>query len=181
MVEKSRRNLPRKSEQDGPAPQPDGVPESLRQQLDEQLRDILNNKQVPIAVDRIVAILSQHTYNESKLPAARELVELENAVPGSAVRAIEMAEKEQDFIISETKKNNKRSFLIDLYGPALGICGLLILAALCAYMVYRGYPYAAVVAAVGAIGTVVGIFAYKSRPESEAPTKQSSSQKTRRR
>jgi uncharacterized membrane protein len=141
------------------------VPPEIREELSKGLDGVIQRRNIPVAVDKVIAILSQHTYNESKLPAAHELVALESVVKGGADRAIAMAEKEQNFQISEMSKNNKRLFFLDIFGPALGIIGLCILAALCAFMVSEGYPAAAATSAVGVIGIVVTVFVTRNKAD----------------
>lgn len=151
------------------APRPEVVPDTLREELIAELQDIIQNRQVPTVVDRVVAVVSQHSYNESKLPAAHELKALEEAVPGGAKVAVEMAQKEQDFILDETRKNNKRGYTLDLVAPICGIIGLALLIGLCMFMVEKGYATQAVVAAIGVIGTVVGLFVRMNKPPESAP------------
>jgi len=152
------------------APRPEVVPDTLRDELIAELQDLITNRQVPTVVDRIVAVFSQHSYNESKLPAAHELKALEDAVPGGAKIAVEMAQKEQDFILDETRKNNKRGYTLDLIAPICGILGLALLVGLCAFMVSQGYATQAVVAAIGVIATVVGLFLGMNRPTTKSPS-----------
>lgn len=148
------------------------VPPEIREELVKELDGVVQRRQIPLAVDKVVAVLSQHTYNESKLPAAHELVALESVVPGGAERAIAMAEKEQEFMIKEMALNNKRLFLLDLIGPFLGIFGLAILAALCAFMVYMGYPVTAAASAIGVMGVVVTVFVTRSKATNDDTTTQ---------
>jgi len=132
------------------------VPHGLRDELEQSLKDVVQNKSLPRAVDTVVAVLSEHTYNESKLPSAFELSAIEEVVEGGARQAIEMAREEQAFVMSETAKNNRRGYTIDLLAPILGLCALLSLIGLCVYMVYNGDAIyaAAVVAAIGASAAI---------------------------
>ena len=82
---------------------------------------------------------------------------LESVVPGGAREAIDMAKAEQKFMISETAKNNRRGFTVDLMGPIFGFLALLSLIGLCMFMVvFDQAIYAAAV--VGAIGVSAAIF-----------------------
>lgn len=154
-----------------PALRPEIVPDTLRDELRAELQDLINNRQVPTVVDRIVAVVSQHSYNESKLPSAHELRALEEAHPGSAKTAVAMAQKEQDFINDEIRKNNRRGYTLDLVAPICGLLGLALLIGLCAFMVEKGYATQAVIAAIGVIGTVVGLFIRMNRPSTSEPDK----------
>jgi len=133
------------------------VPDSLRTELEQRLASIVQNRSLPQAVDSVVAVLSEHHYNESKLPSAQELQMLESVVVGGAREAIDMAKAEQQFMISETSKNNRRGFTVDLLGPIFGFLALLSLIGLCVFMViWEQAIYAAAV--VGAIGISAAIF-----------------------
>ncbi len=133
------------------------VPDSLRTELEQRLGSIVQNRSLPQAVDSVVAVLSEHHYNESKLPSAFEMQQLESVVPGGAREAIDMAKAEQKFLIEETKANNRRGFIVDLLGPIFGLVALLSLIGLCVFMVVMGQAiYAAAV--VGAIGLSAAIF-----------------------
>tara|TARA_R110000796_G_scaffold14517_1_gene47426 strand:- start:6692 stop:7177 length:486 start_codon:yes stop_codon:yes gene_type:complete len=133
------------------------VSNSLRSELEQKLANIVQNRALPQAVESVVAVLSEHHYNESKLPSAQELQMLESVVPGGAREAIDMAKAEQKFMISETAKNNRRGFTVDLMGPIFGFLALLSLIGLCMFMVvFDQAIYAAAV--VGAIGVSAAIF-----------------------
>lgn len=170
-------NEPSREQDKRIAPRPEVVPDTLREELIAELQDIIQNRQVPTVVDRIVAVVSQHSYNESKLPAAHELKAIEEAVPGGAKVAVEMAQKEQDFILDETRKNNRRGYTLDLVAPICGIIGLALLIGLCMFMVDRGYATQAVIAAIGVIGTVVGLFVKMNKPTEKASPPQKAKKK----
>jgi uncharacterized membrane protein len=150
------------------AQRPEIVPDTLREELISELQNLIQNRQVPSVVDRVVAVVSQHSYNESKLPSAYELKALEEAVPGGAKMAVDMAQREQEFILDETRRNNRRGFLLDFIAPIFGLVGLALLIGLCVFMVHKGYATQAVVAAIGVIGTVVGLFVGMNRPSKQS-------------
>jgi uncharacterized membrane protein len=146
------------------------IPDSLRTELEQRLANIVQNKSLPQAVDSIVAVLSEHHYNESKLPSAKELQMLEDVVPGGAREAIDMAKAEQQFMISETSKNNSRGFTIDMLGPIFGFLALLSLIGLCVFMVIWDQAiYAAAV--IGAIGISAAVFFRPAREDANKASK----------
>lgn len=94
------------------------------------------------------------------LPHPNDLIRYNEAVPNAAERIIAMAEKEMEHRHKEESKLLESRVRLTYLSVTLSFISVLVLSALVGYALHIGASGTAIGLAIGAIGSVAGIFIY---------------------